>query len=161
MENVVNVARAICFEYGRITGEKIDEMKIHKLVYFAQREALAIIDEPLFAESLHGWKFGPVSHEVRRAWNSNTLDRPFSISADSLHIVKNVIYQYGSLASWRLSELSHRELSWKNARVGLADGENGDRVMSIDDIRYDAAKVRPYDHIWDMYYDEFEDWEEN
>ena len=27
----------------------------------------------------------------------------------------------------------------------------------MEDIIKDAEKVRPYDHIWDMYYDEFED----
>jgi hypothetical protein len=35
--------------------------------------------------------------------------------------------------------------------------EKGIRELSLDDIRIDAEKVRPYDHVWDMYYDEFED----
>ena len=30
----------------------------------------------------------------------------------------------------------------------------------LSDIQEDAKKVRPYDHVWDMYYDEFEDAEE-
>ncbi len=30
----------------------------------------------------------------------------------------------------------------------------------MDDIRKDAEKVRPYDPIWDMYYDEFDNVEE-
>ena len=29
--------------------------------------------------------------------------------------------------------------------------------MILADIKKDAEKVRPYDHVWDMYYDEFED----
>ena len=29
--------------------------------------------------------------------------------------------------------------------------------MSIGDIRKDAEKARPYDSVWDMYYDEFDD----
>ena len=36
-------------------------------------------------------------------------------------------------------------------------GENGREPLSIDDIRKDAEKVRPYDSMYDMYYDEFED----
>ena len=32
--------------------------------------------------------------------------------------------------------------------------------LKIEDIRKDAQKVRPYDSIWDMYYDEFDDMEE-
>ena len=39
----------------------------------------------------------------------------------------------------------------------LAPGENGNKPLSIDDIRKDAEKVRPYDSMYDMYYDEFED----
>ena len=74
-----------------------------------------------------------------------------------LHIINNVILEYGSLASWKLSELSHKESSWKNARIGLQEGENGNRKLKLEDIREDAKKVRPYDHVWDMYYDEFDD----
>jgi hypothetical protein len=29
--------------------------------------------------------------------------------------------------------------------------------MKLSDIRIDATKIRPYDHIWDMFYDEFDD----
>lgn len=159
MENVLDVARAICTEYKRIAGESIDEMKLHKLVYFAQRESLAITNTPLFSEALHGWKYGPVSHEVRRAYNTHIIEMDASVSPETLHIIKNVIHQYGSLASWKLSNMSHQELSWKNARIGLLAGANGDKIMSIEDIRCDAKKVRPYDHTWDMYYDEFEDLE--
>ena len=59
--------------------------------------------------------------------------------------------------SWKLSELSHKEISWKNARIGIAEGRNGNRILALEDIRKDAEKVRPYDSIWDMYYDEFDD----
>ena len=29
----------------------------------------------------------------------------------------------------------------------------------MENIREDAKNVRPYDYMWDMYYDEFEDYE--
>ena len=34
---------------------------------------------------------------------------------------------------------------------------SGDRPLNLDDIKKDAEKVRPYDSLYDMYYDEFED----
>lgn len=80
-----------------------------------------------------------------------------SISEPSAYIVKNIIMQYEELASWKLSQLSHSEISWTNARKGLAPNENGDVPLSLDNIEKDAEKVRPYDSIWDMYLDEFED----
>lgn len=79
------------------------------------------------------------------------------VSDECKYIVNNVILEYGSLASWKLSELSHKELSWINARAGLHEGECGNRKLNLEDIREDARKVRPYDHVWDMYYDELED----
>ena len=30
-------------------------------------------------------------------------------------------------------------------------------MQKLEDIKEDAKKVRPYDHVWDMYYEEFED----
>lgn len=48
-------------------------------------------------------------------------------------------------------------LTWKNSRKGLKKDDNGRVLISIDDIRKDAEKIRPYDSVWDMYYDEFDD----
>jgi gp27 len=62
------------------------------------------------------------------------------------------------LASWKLSALTHKETSWLNSRKGLKKEENGNVKIKMEDIREDAKKVRPYDYMWDMYYDEFEDY---
>lgn len=159
MERIIDVAQYIYDEYKQQSGEVIDEMKLHKLLYLSQRESLAITNEPLFPEAFEGWKYGPVSKEVRALYTEDGMyyedRRP--LSAEATYIVKNVILQYGGLASWKLSEISHKEISWRNARKDLAPGENGNRPLSIDDIRKDAEKVRPYDALCDMYYDEFED----
>ena len=159
MERIIDVAQYIYDEYKQQSGEVIDEMKLHKLLYLSQRESLAITNEPLFPEAFEGWKYGPVSKEVRALYTEDGMyyedRRP--LSAEATYIVKYVILQYGGLASWKLSEISHKEISWRNARKDLAPGENGNRPLSIDDIRKDAEKVRPYDALYDMYYDEFED----
>ncbi|MCI7130812.1 MAG: hypothetical protein MSA09_09755 [Lachnospiraceae bacterium] len=79
------------------------------------------------------------------------------ISNEEKYIVKNIILQYGAYESWKLSELSHKEISWRNSRKGIPEGHNGSRIIKLEDIRKDAEKVRPYDSVWDMYYDEFDD----
>ena len=152
MERIIDVAQYIYDEYKQQSGEVIDEMKLHKLLYLSQRESLAITNEPLFPEAFEGWKYGALYTEDGMYYEDR---RP--LSAEATYIVKNVILQYGGLASWKLSEISHKEISWRNARKDLAPGENGNRPLSIDDIRKDAEKVRPYDALYDMYYDEFED----
>lgn len=158
MEKIINVAQYVYSKYCQITGEVIDEMKLHKLLYFVQRENIAITNEPMFPEKFEGWKYGPVCRELRGSITPDgIIDYDSDISEESKYIVNNVIIEYGALASWKLSELSHRETSWKKSRVGLKNGENGKVKLLLDDIREDAKKVRPYDHVWDMYYDEFED----
>lgn len=79
------------------------------------------------------------------------------ISLENAYIAKNIILQYGALASWKLSRISHDELSRKNSRKGLQPNDNENIIISMEDIRKDAENVRPYDSVWDMYYDEFDD----
>lgn len=161
MENVLNVAQYIFDEYKRQAKTSIDEMKLHKLLYFAQREAFAITGKQLFDGEFRGWKYGPVCCEIRNAFSPDGIVVDTSpVSDECAYIVNNVVQEYGSIASWKLSELSHKEISWKNARKGLTAEQNGNNLISISDIQEDAKKVRPYDHVWDMYYDEFEDYEE-
>lgn len=158
MERIIDVAQYLFDGYLRISGEKIDEMKLHKLLYFSQRESFSILGRPLFAEEMEGWKYGPVSVEVRMRFGKDGIEADTKeVDPDSAYLLNNVILEYGPIASWKLSELTHQELSWRNARKGLAPTENGSRPLALEDIQKDAEKVRPYDHVWDMYYDEFED----
>lgn len=161
VERIVDVAQYIYDEYKRQSGEVIDEMKLHKLLYFTQRESLAIVNEPMFAEEFEGWKYGPVSEKVRRCYTPDGMyiEDAREISVENAYIAKNIILQYGALESWKLSQISHKELSWLNSRKGLPEGANGNVPLALEDIRKDAEKVRPYDAIWDMYYDEFDELE--
>lgn len=107
-------------------------------------------------------EFRRIDREVESEMLADPVKRMYyenkrSLSAKASYIAKNVILQYGSLSSQELSELSHKEISWRNARMKLASRENGSVPLSIEDIRKDAEKVRPYDSVYDMYYDEFED----
>lgn len=158
MEKILNVAEYIFREYYRVTGELIDEMKLQKLLYFSQRETLAILNKPLFNEEFEGWKYGPISREIRTVFTEDGINAETEdIKSESKYIINNVILEYGALASWKLSKLSHKEVSWLNSRRGLKEEENGNRKIKLEDIKEDAKKVRPYDYVWDMYYDEFED----
>ncbi len=159
MEKVLDVAQYIFSEYKKISGKIIDEMKLHKLLYLTQRESFAVTGEPMFTEEFEGWKYGPVCRKVRNSYTEDGMyaDNLSEISLENAYITKNVILQYGAYESWKLSELSHRELSWRRSREGIPQGQNGNGVLLLEDIRKDAEKVRPYDSVWDMYYDEFED----
>lgn len=160
MEKVLNVAQYIFTKYKSMTHKNIDELKLHKLLYLSQRESLAVVGEPMFLENFEGWKFGPVCREVRNVFTKKKgliIQEFQDISDENKYIVNNILSQYGGYESWKLSELSHNEISWSNARKNIPLNHNGNKILSISDIKKDAEKVRPYDSLWDMYYDEFED----
>lgn len=158
-ERVIDVAGHIIKRYCERSGESgIDEMKLHKLLYLCQRESYAITGKPMFAEALEGWRYGPVSREVRVAFMPDGLSEPTeSISDESAYIVNNVIEQYAQYDTWKLSEITHKETSWIRSRKGLTPSDPGHKKLEEADIMEDAKKIRPYDSLYDMYYDEFDD----
>lgn len=67
--SVVDVAAYLMAAHERIYGDSIDEMKLHCLLYFAQRESYAIYDRPLFPESFLGRPDGPFSPEAHEFYH--------------------------------------------------------------------------------------------
>lgn len=142
MEKTMCVAKALYDMYYAQNGVCMDEMKMHKLMYLSQRESLMYYNMPLFDGTFYGWKYGPVLKEVRSAYKFETCFASVEecVSEATQKLLKNVLDRYGSLSSWKLSSLSHEEFSWKNARVGLASGEDGDVALSLEAMKVDATK---------------------
>lgn len=142
MEKTMCVAKALYDMYYEQNGVRMDEMKMHKLMYFSQRESLMYNSEPLFDGTFYGWKYGPVLKEVRSAYMSGALSlKTFeSVSADTMKLLESVLERYGALSSWKLSSLSHEEFSWKKARKGLEASDDGDVELTLDAMRVDATK---------------------
>lgn len=142
MEKLMSVAKTLYDMYYEMTGSHMDEMKMHKLMYFSQRESLMNTGERLFEGTFYGWKYGPVLKEVRSAY---FYPNPFSdvvesVSDSTKELLKSVLERYGKLSSWKLSSLSHEEFSWKKARAGLEPGEDGNVELSLDAMKVDATK---------------------
>lgn len=144
MEDLMNVASYIYNRYNDEFHSRIDEMKLHKLLYFAQRESLIQNREPLFDAVFYGWKFGPILKEIRSAYRDNLFYKtvPEDVVARISAIMDKVFEEYAGKDAWSLSRLTHGELAWKNSRKGISDGENSDNPMSLDDMRNDADRIR-------------------
>ena len=146
MENVINVASYIAQRYFNTFGETIGEMKLHKLLYFTQRECLIQKNKPMFAEQFMAWRYGPVMTNIRSLYAHGLLNKSLSIAAQKEYaIVFDFVFkQYAPKDAWSLSRLSHGECSWKRARHGLKEEENGTTPLLLMDIRRDAAiaKIR-------------------
>lgn len=144
MEKLINVASYICNRYGSENGSYIDEMKLHKLLYFAQRESFIQKKAPLFNETFYGWKYGPILKEIRNAYREHAFLTviPTEVIESIQPVMDKIFEEYADKDSWSLSRLTHGEISWKNSRKGIPEGENGDNPMDVNDIAKDADRVR-------------------
>ena len=144
MIDVVKIASYISERYLREFGERIDEMKLHKLLYLTQRETIIRTGEPLFDATFHAWRYGPVIPEIRYLYKKGQLSQMPSAEeiSDFLPVIDYVFHEYAPKRSFVLSNITHGEYSWQHAREGYSKYEDSDVEMSLDDIRRDAQYVK-------------------
>lgn len=144
MIDSVKIAAYMYQRYQVEYGVCIDEMKLHKMLYLAQRESMIQTGKPLFNSLFKAWKYGPVLVEIRQLYKSKMLG--VSVTEDELQqympILNKVFAQYSKKDSWSLSALTHGEYSWKKARIGLSAEENGNVSIQTEDIQKDAERVK-------------------
>lgn len=144
MIDVIKVASYIYKRYQDETKTEIDEMKLHKLLYFSQRESIIRTGQPMFSEQFAAWKYGPVIMKVRNQYKSKALNAvptkeelaPFRESFD--FVFKN----YAPKDSWTLSILTHGESSWQKARVGYGQEDHCDVLLDLNGIKQDAERMK-------------------
>lgn len=132
MANVVDVAAYILRKQGGMTA-----MKLQKLVYYGQAWSLVWDEAPLFRERIEAWANGPVAPDLYAAHRGKYALAPGELpgvperlSVRQAETVDAVLTHYGAQSAQWLSDLTHAEDPWKNARVGLGPGERGDREIS-------------------------------
>ena len=143
MKDVMSVAAYLCSSYENEYSEKIDEMKLQKLMYFAQRESLIVADTPLFEADFYGWRFGPVLKEIRTPYKEGAFSSiPAEIQGEEKAILDRVMKDYAGKDSWSLSRLTHGEICWKRSRKGVSPYDSSDNMIPLDDIRLDAQRMK-------------------
>lgn len=143
MHDMKTAASYLCGRYEEAYGQKIDEMKLHKLMYFAQRESLIRTGEPLFDAEFQGWRFGPVLPALREVYKANDFAplEELELGADQAAL-DAVFDEYAETDSWNLSLLSHGEICWKRSRKGIAPHESSSNPIPLEDIRADADRMQ-------------------
>ncbi|WP_321473200.1 type II toxin-antitoxin system antitoxin SocA domain-containing protein [uncultured Paludibaculum sp.] len=122
-------------------GDPVSNLKLQKLLYYAQAWHLAIHDEPLFREPIQAWVHGPVVPSVYHrykdwAWKpiEDNPDLPVLGQTTEDHLAE-VMSVYGTMTAYALELLTHEEAPWRNARGGLAADEPSAAVISHEDMR--------------------------
>ncbi|MER2060347.1 MAG: type II toxin-antitoxin system antitoxin SocA domain-containing protein, partial [Niallia sp.] len=85
---------------------RLTEMKLHKLLYFAQKTHYTHFGEWLFNDDFEGWKHGPVNVRVRNLY-PYFLSTEDELSDKEEYTLREVIYDFGELSAWELRKLSH------------------------------------------------------
>ena len=144
MISVRKIASYLCARYLHEFGRPIDEMKLHKLLYFAQRECIIQKGEPMFPEQFYAWKYGPVMVSIRQGFKQGKMqDMPSEEEIVAYQMVFDSIFkQYAPKSSMSLSTLSHGEYSWRHARGESMPDGHCDALLDVDDIRVDAERVK-------------------
>lgn len=134
MATVFDVAAYILHEKGEMTT-----MKLQKLVYYAQAWSLAWDGKPIFENDFEAWANGPVCPELFHSHQGQyVVPRDFygkegnikNLSGDEKDTIDAVLRDYGDKDSQWLSDLTHKERPWKEARQGISTGTRSNHIVS-------------------------------
>ena len=107
-------------------GDTISNLKLQKLLYYAQGFSLAINNKTLFEEDVVAWEHGPVVKEVYdiySQYSSNAIpvpDAEVRLTTEERELITNVWNVYGQFSAWRLRDMTHNETPWKSTARNTA-----------------------------------------
>lgn len=133
---VFDVAQYILDKLGRLTT-----WKLQKLCYYSQAWSLVWDDKPLFKARIEAWANGPVIPTLydkhQGQYYITVVERnPQKLNKSQRETIDAIVKTYGDKSSSWLSELTHCEAPWCNARrrASLTLGERGNSQILLEDL---------------------------
>ena len=133
--NAPDIAAYILERMGPISA-----MKLQKLVYYAQAWSLVWTVRPLFANRIEAWANGPVVRDLCALHRGEFLvdsmpGEAAALDGKARSIVDAVLTTYGHQSPQALSELTHSEQPWIEARQNAAPGTRSEAEISHRSMR--------------------------
>ena len=128
-------------------GDPISNLKLQKLLYYAQAWHLALYDKPLFKASIEAWVHGPVVLSVYRTYRQYSWqpiqEEPEKVKllSSTCEFLDEVMDVYGEFSAYQLEKLTHSEDPWRNARGDLPPDASSSVTISHISMR-DYYKAR-------------------
>ena len=132
---MVSVFDVVVFILSKI--HRTTAMKLQKLVYYCQAWSLVWDEQPLFTEGIEAWANGPVVRELydwhRGRYEITDIDRGDvnKLSDTQKETISAVLDYYVSRSPQWLSDLTHMEEPWRNAREGLSERQRGWQEITL------------------------------
>lgn len=118
-----NVARWFIHSNNLICGDDADEisnLKLQKLLYYAQGLHLAMYGRPLFNDEIIAWQHGPVVKAVYEKYKHNgrsgIVDAALpddTFTKEAIDIMTITLHNFGQFSAWKLRDMTHEETPWK------------------------------------------------
>ena len=122
MKKAETIAKAfLCLNQPEV-GDGISNLKLQKLLYYAQGFSMAAYGEPLFKEDVVAWEHGPVVVEVYEKYKKNGSNYipsdtcPASLTTDEKNLIQSIWNVYGQFSAWKLRDMTHNEIPWLNTK---------------------------------------------
>jgi uncharacterized phage-associated protein len=113
----------------RERGELLTNLKLQKLLFYAQAWHLALKDSELFSEDFQAWVHGPVLlsqyHRFKEyKWHSIAaeISKP-ELDPDLTGFLDEIVDIFGSETAVALEIMTHKEPPWREARGDLPPHE--------------------------------------
>lgn len=118
------------------SGSYVSNLKLQKLVYYAQAWHLAIFNTPLFDEDCEAWLHGPVIptlyHDYKQfGWKPilKKVEQP-DFSSEVQELLDEVTDEYFACDAFELEQMTHQEDPWVKARNSLPIDEPSREIIS-------------------------------
>ncbi|MDJ1185903.1 Panacea domain-containing protein [Roseofilum casamattae] len=116
------------------TGSFVSNLKLQKLVYYAQAWYLALYDEPLFAEDFEAWIHGPVIPSLYQeyksfGWKPIFKDVHPKLPTNIVQFLDEVAQEYFACNGYELERMTHFEDPWNWAREDLPPDEPSHEII--------------------------------
>ena len=119
MASAKDIAEYFIWIDSKEASDGVSNLKLQKLVYYAQGYFLALFERPLFPESIEAWRHGPVVpdlwHEFKQ-FESKAIppddDYEPSLSQDEKNVCQEIFNVYGVYFAWKLRNMTHDEQPW-------------------------------------------------
>ena len=153
-----DVARYFLGTFDAESGDNITNLKLQKLLYYAQGFHLAMqAGRPLFADPLEAWEHGPVVRSVYHEYKGygwRAIEPPDDFDPDDYlpevrEILDAVDRVYGPFTAKHLEWLTHMEPPWADTPRDQAISPASIRdyfTSLVDEGR--AGTAPPYHPIW-------------
>lgn len=139
MADVFEVANFFIDIANRSEDDQITNLKLNKLLYYAQGAFLARTGRTLFDVEIEAWDLGPVVPEVYRRYkvcgkmpivSEGEYINTSSFAEDEMEVMLDVAREYGQYTGAKLVSITHRpNTPWSETR------RLGDKVISTNRIK--------------------------